>query len=95
MGSLERALVISANRESGAHEAKSKAGVKLQRSAISRYAKKIIALTGRITRLGDAAAKPLTRLHAKDDPRQPITVDFAELLAGDGDLARSMRPSAG
>jgi hypothetical protein len=69
IGSLERALVISANRESGAHNAKSNAGVRLQRSAIRHYAKQIIALTGRVTRLQAAAAKPLSGLRAKANPK--------------------------
>ncbi len=94
IGSLERALVISANRESGAHNAKSKSGVKRQRSAISHYAKQIIALTRRITRLKAAAARPFTSLHTKTKPKQPVTLDFADLLAGDRDLATAMRPSA-
>lgn len=94
IGSLETALVISANRETGARNAKSNSGVKLQRSAISHYAKQIIALTGRITRLKAAAAKPFTSLHAKTNPKQPVTLDFADLLAGDRDLATAMRPSA-
>lgn len=94
IGSLERALVIPANRESGVHNAKSNAGVRLQRSAIRHYAKQIIALTGRVTRLQAAAAKPLSGLRAKANPKQPVAVDFADLLAGDRDLAAAMRPSA-
>ncbi len=60
VGSLERTLVISANRESGAHKAKSTSGVKLQRSAIRRYAGKIIGLLRRIGALKRAPMKPLT-----------------------------------
>ena len=91
IGSLEAALITSANRESGAHDANSKSGVTLQRSAISRYARRIIALVGKVKRLGKAAGKAFSGLRAKG---HAITVDLSLLAAGDRELAAAMRPSA-
>ena len=94
IGSLEAAFVTSANRESGAHKARSNKGVKLQHAAITQYAKQIIALEGKIARLHKAADKALSGFHAKRPPKQTVIIDFSDLLAGDGDLAAAMRPSA-
>lgn len=94
IGSLESALVTSANRESGAYRAKSKSGMKRQRAAITRYARQIIALEGRIARLKRAADKPLSGLRTKVHPRHLVVVDFSDLIVGDRDLVTAMRPSA-
>ena len=94
IGALEGALVISANRESGALRAKSTSGVKLQRSAIKRYAGQIIALVHRIAKLEKAASKPFAGLHAKRNPKQPIVIDIGNVIAGNVALAAALQPSA-
>ena len=92
MAAVEQALVTSLNRESGALAAHNSAGLKLQRAAIARYARRIISLAGKVAGLAAAARRPLVGLHAKGHPHKRVVVDLSSLLAGDRALVAAMRP---
>jgi hypothetical protein len=86
---LEAALATSKNRETGALQASDSAAVMLQRSAIVKYAGKIVALTTTIARLARSAFAPLTHIRLSNG--RTDSVSFAGLVAADRDLAAAMK----